>query len=230
MSNIMEESEKLRQALTPLIRNIVNEETRSCLRTYKAKVMSTPSGGKMGVQLVGEKATRYFPYSSAISDIAIGQMVLILTTYNSWLNAIVWQKIDFSNDYVSQIGYTGYLDDDNQLYAVLTYRRIEAKKGLLSVSLKFPENFSNETFTFISIAKLEQIFSISIETNYRASGYWLADKVTDMLYGYAPVMIFEGNAITIGRVYDTNGSVGGWALNNFAGMKFIARDIEIIEN
>ena len=51
-----------------------------------------------------------------------------------------------------------------------------------------------------------------------------------MLYGYAPVMIFEGNAITIGRVYDTNGSVGGWALNNFAGMKFIARDIEIIEN
>lgn len=103
MSNVFEESAKLKQALTPIIEKIVDERTRSCLRTYKAKVVTAPDSttGKCVVQLMGQSGlsnptTLSLPYSTAVSSVSVGQMVWVATTYNSWRNAVVWQKIDFS--------------------------------------------------------------------------------------------------------------------------------------
>ena len=95
--DIFSQSEQLRQALTPFIQKIVDERTRECLRTYKARVVSPPeiSTGKCVIQLVGQETTLSLPYSTAVSSVSVGDMVWVATTYNSWKNAVVWQKIKF---------------------------------------------------------------------------------------------------------------------------------------
>lgn len=95
--NLFNESERLKQALTPFIQKIVDERTRECLRLYKAKVISAPdeATGKCEIQLVGQTTTLFLPYSTAVSDVAADDMVWVATTYNSWKNAVVWQKIKF---------------------------------------------------------------------------------------------------------------------------------------
>lgn len=95
--DIFSQSEQLRQALTPFIQKIVDERTRECLRTYKAKVVTAPNSqtGKCEVQFVGQSTTLSLPYSTSVSSVAVGDMVWVATTYNSWKNAVVWQKIKF---------------------------------------------------------------------------------------------------------------------------------------
>ena len=95
--NLFNESERLKQALTPFIQKIVDERTRECLRLYKAKVISAPNEttGKCEIQLVGQTTTLSLPYSTAVSDVVANNMVWVATTYNSWKNAVVWQKIKF---------------------------------------------------------------------------------------------------------------------------------------
>ena len=96
------QSEHLRQALMPFIQKIVDERTRECLRTYKAKVVSVPNAetGLCEIQLMGQggienPTTVSLPYSTAVSSVSVGDMVWVATTYNSWRNAVVWQKIKF---------------------------------------------------------------------------------------------------------------------------------------
>lgn len=98
MNDIFSQSEQLRQALTPFIQKIVDERTRECLRTYKARVVTAPNSatGKCTIQLVGQTTTLSLPYSTAVNSVSVGDMVWVATTYNSWKNAVVWQKIDFS--------------------------------------------------------------------------------------------------------------------------------------
>lgn len=100
MSNIFQQSEELKQALTPFIKKLINETTGECFRTYKAKVTEAPnsSTGKCGVQLVGQTTTFYFPFSTETSGVAVGDMVWVATTYNSWRNAIVWQRVDLKSE------------------------------------------------------------------------------------------------------------------------------------
>lgn len=95
--DLFNQADKLRQALTPFIEKIVDERTRECLRTYKAKVISAPNSatGKCTVQLVGQGTALNLPYSTAVSSVAVNDYVWVATTYNSWRNAVVWQKIDF---------------------------------------------------------------------------------------------------------------------------------------
>lgn len=97
MKDIFSQSEQLRQALTPFIQKIVDERTRECLRTYKAKVVTAPNTTtkKCEVQLIGQDTTLSLPYSTAVSGVIVGDMVWVATTYNSWKNAVVWQKIKF---------------------------------------------------------------------------------------------------------------------------------------
>lgn len=94
--DIITESNKLKQAMLPFLRKVIEEETKDCLRTYKAKVTTAPTNGKCGVTLIGQTTELMLPYSTAVSNVAVGDMVWVATTYNSWINAVVWQKIDFS--------------------------------------------------------------------------------------------------------------------------------------
>lgn len=96
--NLFGDASELKRAIEPFIKKVIDEQTRECLRTYKAKVITAPNltTGKCEIQLIGETATLLLPYSTAVSNVVANDMVWVATTYNSWRNAVVWQKIDFS--------------------------------------------------------------------------------------------------------------------------------------
>lgn len=97
MSDIINESGKIRQAISKIVRDILAEETKSCFRLYKAKVVTapTPNSSTCEIQLAGDEKTMSLPYSTKISNITAGSMVWVATIYNSFSNAIVWETIDF---------------------------------------------------------------------------------------------------------------------------------------
>ena len=97
--DIFSQSKDLMQSITPFIKKLIEENTRECLRTYKARIVKAPdiSTGKCEVKLTGENSILSLPYSSAVIGASVGDIVWVLTTYNSWKNAIVWEKIGFSS-------------------------------------------------------------------------------------------------------------------------------------
>lgn len=97
MADIFSESSKLKQNLTAFIEKVIEDKTKDCLRTYKATVVTAPnsSTGKCVVRLAGQSTELSLPYSTAVSSVSAGSMVWVATTYNSFKNAVVWQKIDF---------------------------------------------------------------------------------------------------------------------------------------
>lgn len=96
--DLFSESNKLKQAMLPFLRKVIAQETKECLRVYKARVTTAPnaSTGDCGVTLVGQSTELLLPYSTAINGVTVGEMVWVATTYDSWRNAVVWQKIDFN--------------------------------------------------------------------------------------------------------------------------------------
>ena len=86
--SILDDSDQLKRALKPIILDIIKNDSdfKSCFRVYKATVVSVPSTvlGVTGclVKIAG--------------DVAVGDAVWVAVIFNSWRNAIVWQKIDFS--------------------------------------------------------------------------------------------------------------------------------------
>lgn len=95
MSDIINESGKIRQAISKIVRDILAEETKSCFRLYKGKVVTAPNGSTCEIQLAGDEKTMSLPYSTKVSNITAGSMVWVATIYNSFSNAIVWETIDF---------------------------------------------------------------------------------------------------------------------------------------
>lgn len=92
---LTEDGLRIKNALKKFIKDVVNEETKSCFRLYQAKVIAVPNGQTCEVQLVGDNATMNLPYSSKIANITSGSYVWVATVYNSFSNAIVWETIDF---------------------------------------------------------------------------------------------------------------------------------------
>ena len=95
MKNNLKDSRDIRAAIENIAREICREETRDCLRLYKATVTMTAAvgGSEMGVKLVGDATELFLPYKSTVSDAAIGSAVWVAKIYGSWRNAIVWDKI-----------------------------------------------------------------------------------------------------------------------------------------
>lgn len=95
MKNSLKDSRDIRTAIENIAREICREETRDCLRLYKATVtMAAAVGGsEMGVKLVGDATELFLPYKSTVSDAAVGSAVWVAKIYGSWRNAIVWDKI-----------------------------------------------------------------------------------------------------------------------------------------
>lgn len=95
MKNNLKDSRDIRTAIENIAREICREETRDCLRLYKATVTMTAAaaGSEMGVKLVGDATELFLPYKSTVSDAAVGSAVWVAKIYGSWRNAIVWDKI-----------------------------------------------------------------------------------------------------------------------------------------
>ena len=95
MKNSLKDSRDIRTAIENIAREICREETRDCLRLYKATVtMAAAVGGsEMGVKLVGDATELFLPYKSTVADAAVGSAVWVAKIYGSWRNAIVWDKI-----------------------------------------------------------------------------------------------------------------------------------------
>ena len=95
MQNLLNDSAELRRMIEAVVREVVAEETRSCFKVYKATVVSKPQGSYCAVRLIGEDTVLSLPYSSAVSDVAAGDAVLVAVVYGSMRNAVVWQKTSF---------------------------------------------------------------------------------------------------------------------------------------
>lgn len=97
--NIISESEKLKAALAPIVRDIMRSdpEYNSCLRVKKAKVIVAPNTttNVCTVQIVGDTTELTIPFSSRVTSATAGEMVWVLIISNSLSSAIVWEKIRF---------------------------------------------------------------------------------------------------------------------------------------
>lgn len=97
MSNLAD-SLAIKRAIEQVVDERIAKITDVCFRVYKALVISV-NGDKMTVNILGDKLddTITIPYSTAVSDAVRGDYVLVATTYNSWRNAVVWQKWNFKS-------------------------------------------------------------------------------------------------------------------------------------
>lgn len=95
MSNLAE-SERIKKAIERVADKRIDEQTKDCLRLYKAILINPANNGICGVSLIGDINTDgsnnvlNLPYSQLIEDLPGGSIVWIAVIFNSWANAIVW--------------------------------------------------------------------------------------------------------------------------------------------
>nr|DAF90881.1 MAG TPA: hypothetical protein [Siphoviridae sp. ctnMR5] len=87
--DIINESERLKRVITPVIEKIANKATESALRMYKATVVALPNNGTVSIKFVNDTTTLSLPYNSGLS-LAVGAVVWVAVLYNDMRNAIVW--------------------------------------------------------------------------------------------------------------------------------------------
>ena len=98
--NLLSESKQIKELIKKVVSKQVKEETKSCFRVYKAKVVQGPYideilGSVCQVSLFGDTTVLTIPYSSKVQNMAVGDIVLVATIFNSFRNAIVWETPNF---------------------------------------------------------------------------------------------------------------------------------------
>lgn len=91
MNNLISNAQKIKNPLEIIIRRIVKQETKNCLRLYKARVITAASGNVMQVKLIADDKTLTLPYSSKCSSATVNSIVWVATLTDSFRNAIVWE-------------------------------------------------------------------------------------------------------------------------------------------
>lgn len=94
MENLQQAS-ALRAMLSDIVREVVREETRDCLRVYKAVVTSAPNGSVCSVRLVGDTTVLSLPYSSKVANVSAGSVVWVAVLFGNLRNGIVWETSNF---------------------------------------------------------------------------------------------------------------------------------------
>ena len=94
--SVLENAKELKSLLRKVVSEVVKEETRSCFRVYKARVVTTPYTTSdmlsvCEVRLDGDQTILTIPYSSRVQTMTVGDAVLVATVYDSFRNAIVWE-------------------------------------------------------------------------------------------------------------------------------------------
>ncbi len=95
MNNILNESETIRNYIKQIIIETVREETKDCIRAYKAKIITAPNKNLCTVRLNGEKENLTIPYSSKMAYAKTGDIVWVAVLFGDFRNAIVWESKDF---------------------------------------------------------------------------------------------------------------------------------------
>ena len=108
--SVLNESELIKAAIKGVAKEVIEKETSSCFRVYKAivvspKTYSQEKGFVCGVKLVGDETVLYLPLSSATSNVQIGDLVWVATIANSFRNAIVWENRYFQEQNVQPKHY-----------------------------------------------------------------------------------------------------------------------------
>lgn len=85
----------IREAITQVVRDVLDEETRDCFRVRKAVVTSAPNGSVCRVKLVGDDTILALPYSSKVTSVSVNDVVWVAILGDSMRNAIVWETANF---------------------------------------------------------------------------------------------------------------------------------------
>ena len=98
--NALENAKELKRMMKTIIKEVVQEETKACLRVYKATVIAAPytdpqRGSVCQIRLSGDSSVLTVPYSSKVQSMSVGDLVLVAPTFGSMRNAIVWEFQNF---------------------------------------------------------------------------------------------------------------------------------------
>ena len=219
MSDIISDSAKIRQSIRKIVKQVLEEETKSCFRIYKAQIKGLPNGKTCEVQIVGDENTINLPYSSSISGIALNDMVWVATIYNSFSNAIVWQPIDFisttgggGGDFDPTKYYTKTETDGllNEKQDDLTQTQLNAvNSGITANKVSIYDNYANAINN-----KVDKITGKGLSTNDftdaekdKLAGIETGAQVNDTIIAGENVTVSkDGKTVTISA---TGGGGGG---------------------
>ena len=93
---VQEDARSIKASLIRVVDDEIAKQTADCLRVRKAVVTTAPNGSVCGVVMAGDSTALSLPYSSAVSSVAVGDIVWVLLVGSSMRNAIVWQKLKFN--------------------------------------------------------------------------------------------------------------------------------------
>lgn len=92
--SVLSKSASMREVIEGVCRDVVQTETKNCVRVYKAIVTaSNPAGTTVTVKLAGEDTTLTIPRRSDL-EVSSGDAVLVAVLFGSWRNALVWDKAE----------------------------------------------------------------------------------------------------------------------------------------
>ena len=95
----LDESRQIRSAIESVVRDVIEQETRSCFRVYKGVIVDTPtqSDDRYKVRLVGypDDNAFYASYTTACADLSVDDIVWVGVLFNNFKNAVVWERVDF---------------------------------------------------------------------------------------------------------------------------------------
>lgn len=96
------EATRIWKTLLPIILDLIEERTKSCVRMKKLTVVTPPNGTTMGVMQPNDDTHTIFniPYLAGLSSAQIGQVVFVVYWYGM-TNAIAIALLDNSNPYQS---------------------------------------------------------------------------------------------------------------------------------
>lgn len=96
MGTLDNDAKIIKQALEKIIDERIAILTRACPRCFRAIVKAAADGDTMSVQIVGDDAVLSLPYSSQVKNAAPGDTVWVMTLFDSFRNAIVWETNTFT--------------------------------------------------------------------------------------------------------------------------------------
>lgn len=103
MADVTSDAKALKNAIAQVVREVVREETKNCLRLEKAVLVSAPSENRCEVRYVGSSdGSVNIPCSDKIAQayangtLIIGQAIWVALPYSSDRNAIAWETGNFS--------------------------------------------------------------------------------------------------------------------------------------
>lgn len=91
----LNEAEVFKKTVEKIASDVIRRETASCLRVYKAKVITAPSGSTCSVQITGDSSILSLPYSSKVANVSAGAVVWVAVLFNDLRNGIVWETANF---------------------------------------------------------------------------------------------------------------------------------------